>query len=991
VSICLLPHCPPVSASSTLPVFPRSAHWIGLALTGTLAACSAGEGLLLPSEGEPASIVVIRGDGQLGRVGEPLGNPLVVQVTDTRDRPVEGAAVTFELTAAGPGANVIPRSASTDANGEANAQIVLGTTVGQQRGMARVVMSAGTLAPEVSFTATVLSENANMMAPVAGEDQTGLVGSPLADRLVVKVTDAFDNPISGVPINWSAEGGGSVSEATVSTDAQGLASVERVLGPAAGPQTTIASSEGLAGSPITFVHTALAGNASRLALISGDDQTGQIGSALSAELVVRVIDGEGNGVPGTAVTWVVAIGGGSVTPANSITDEDGRASAQWVLGSTPGPNRLDAVVSGVGVVSFDATGAPGAPAALSIRVQPPSAARNGVPFDRAPVVQLLDAQGNEVSSGGIPITAALGSGGGSLTGTRQRVTDGNGRASFSDLAIMGPAGRYTLVFSSPGYASTTSAAVEVRSAPTTTTITADLPDPSAPGAPFTVQFKVSAQGVTPGGTVSITDGVESCSGSLSGGAGACQLSLSTPGNRTLRATYGGGTGLDGSSDTETHRVQAPQPENRPPTAAFTWSCEGLTCRFTDQSSDPDGSVVGRSWTFGDGSPLTADKDPTHTFPSAGNYTVTLTVTDDDGATDAGSSPVAVQAPPQNQAPVAGFTSDCKDLSCKFKSDGSRDPDGKIIAWAWSFGDGATSAEPDPKHDYAAGGTYSVSLTVTDDGGASTGVTHAVTVNAPPPPPNHPPRAEFAPSCTNLACSFTDQSRDDDGSVVAWSWTLGDGSTSNQQSPSHTYSSAGTYDVTLTVTDDDGAANLKSRRITVNAPPAPNQPPTADFTSSCSDLVCDFADGSADSDGEVSAWSWDFGDGSGSTARNPSHSYTSGGSYDVTLTITDDDGANASVTHQVTVTVPPPPNVAPSAQIGSVSCTGLSCSFGDGSTDPDGSIQTRVWDYGDNSAPDGLGSRTYASSGSYTVTLTVTDDDGAQDSDTEGVTISGAGI
>jgi large repetitive protein len=331
------------------------------------------------------------------------------------------------------------------------------------------------------------------------------------------------------------------------------------------------------------------------------------------------------------------------------------------------------------------------------------------------------------------------------------------------------------------------------------------------------------------------------------------------------------------------------------------------------------------------------------------------------------------------------------LSCKFKSDGSRDPDGKIIAWAWSFGDGATSAEPDPKHDYAAGGTYSVSLTVTDDGGASTGVTHAVTVNAPPPPPNHPPRAEFAPSCTNLACSFTDQSRDDDGSVVAWSWTLGDGSTSNQQSPSHTYSSAGTYDVTLTVTDDDGAANLKSRRITVNAPPAPNQPPTADFTSSCSDLVCDFADGSADSDGEVSAWSWDFGDGSGSTARNPSHSYTSGGSYDVTLTITDDDGANASVTHQVTVTVPPPPNVAPSAQIGSVSCTGLSCSFGDGSTDPDGSIQTRVWDYGDNSAPDGLGSRTYASSGSYTVTLTVTDDDGAQDSDTEGVTISGAGI
>ena len=176
-------------------------------------------------------------------------------------------------------------------------------------------------------------------------------------------------------------------------------------------------------------------------------------------------------------------------------------------------------------MSFDAVGTPGAPAALAIRVQPPSTASNGVPFNPGPVVQLLDAQGNEVPSGGIPITVALGAGGGTLTGTRQRVTDGNGRATFTDLAIIGPAGRYTLVFSSPGYASTTSTAIDLRSVPTTTTITADLPDPTAPGAPFMVQFRVTAPGLTPGGTVSVTDGVDSCSASLAGGVGACELSL----------------------------------------------------------------------------------------------------------------------------------------------------------------------------------------------------------------------------------------------------------------------------------------------------------------------------------------------------------------------------------------------------------------------------------------------------------------------------------
>ena len=189
----LRPSRAPDTASST----PRARAGRWLTVAGLLlAACKTGDGLLLPSEGEPAAIEIVLGNGQSGRVGEPLADPLVVEVTDTRNRPVEGASVTFELTSAGPGADIVPHTATTDANGQANAQIVLGTTIGRQAGEARVVMDARALAPKASFTAMAVSENANSMAAVAGEDQNGHVSAPLDKRLVVQVTDTFGNPIN---------------------------------------------------------------------------------------------------------------------------------------------------------------------------------------------------------------------------------------------------------------------------------------------------------------------------------------------------------------------------------------------------------------------------------------------------------------------------------------------------------------------------------------------------------------------------------------------------------------------------------------------------------------------------------------------------------------------------------------------------------------------------------------------------------------------------
>jgi PKD repeat protein len=740
---------------------------------------------------------------------------------------VQGATVAFELTSAG--SDIIPHEKITDANGMADTRIVLGTTVGRQTGNVWVVTQVGRPPVQADFTAIALSENANSMAAVTGQDQSGNVGSPLDDRLVVEVTDGFGNPVEGVLISWVAEGGGSVSDAVVATDEDGRSRVERTLGPTVGQQTTVASSAGLAGSPVTFVHTALAGDASRLVAVSGNGQSATVGSALPADLVVRLVDADGNGIPATAVSWVVATGGGSADPEIGTTDDGGLTSARWTLGGAVGEQRLDAVVSGVGVASFRATATSPAPASLSILTQPSASARNGVPFGRQPVIQLRDGQGHEVGVAGVQVSAAIGSGGGDLGGSTRSTTDASGRAAFTDLSISGVPGRRTLLFTASGLAGVTSNEIDVTTAGTTTTITGDAPDPSIANSEFPVQFRVTSSGATPTGTVTVTvsGGPATCTGTLTSGVGSCTLRLGGLGARTLTATYSGGPGLSGSSDTEPHTV--------------------------------------------------------------------------------------ISQPLTNQAPTAAFTSSCANLGCSFDSGGSNDPDGSIVSWSWDFGDGATSEARSPSHTYGQAGTYQVVLTVRDDDGASGTVSHSVTVNGPPPPPNKPPKAEFQVSCANLTCSFSDQSQDDDGSVATWHWDFGDGQSSDAQNPSHSYNTAGSYNVTLTITDDDGAPDSKTHDAKPTAPP--NQPPTAAFSppSCTAGQDCQFTDGSSDSDGTIVSWNWDFKDGGTSGLENPTHNFSTDGTFKVKLTVTDNDGVDRSVEHDVIVApAPPPPNQAPAA-------------------------------------------------------------------------------
>ncbi len=860
---------------------------------------------------------MVDGDRQNGKVGKPLEDPVVAQVTDARGRPVEGVTVAFELSTVGPEAAV---QKLTNADGMADARLVLGTSVGEQSGQVRVVAELGR-AIQAPFTAMALAENANSMAAAAGEGQTGHVDQPLDDRLVVEVVDGFGNPVAGVPITWRAEGGGSVSETLVPTDEDGRARVERILGPTVGQQSTVAESDGLAGSPVTFLHTAVAGDASRLTVESGSDQTAQAGTLLPAELVARLVDFQGNGVPNTAVTWVVAIGGGSVTPQNSITDNDGRVFAQWTLGAPLGEQRVDAVVSGVGVASFKATATSGAPPALFIRTQPSGTARNGIPLGRQPVIQLRDGSGNDVATAGVQVTASLG-GGGELEGTTRQITDASGRAVFTDLAISGAPGRRTLVFEAIGFAQATSDEITVEAIGTTTTITSDSPDPSGAGAPVTVSFRVASDGPIPTGNVTVSDGVQSCTGSLSTGAGSCQLSLNTVGARTLTATYAGAPGLNGSSDTEGHTVTATAP---PPPASTTTTITAdtpdpsvsggtvsISVRVASGAGTPTGSVLvtisggvgtctiqlaGGVGSCGIQLDNVGDRTFTATYTGAPGFA---------GSSDTEAHTVTAQPPPANNPPDADYNWTCNGLTCQF-TDASRDTNGNVVGWRWDFGhDGASSTDRNPLHAFPGEGTYTVTLTATDDDNASDVSTAQVEVKA-PAPDNQPPSAAFnSPSCiTNQPCQFTDGSEDSDGNIVAWSWNFGPAGSSAERNPSATFPRAGTYEVTLTVTDNDGTSNRISQSVTVaDAPPPPNQGPTAAFGENCDELECEFEDQSTDPDGRIESRVWDFGDGDTSDGRDPDHEYSTSGTYQVTLTVTDDDGATATATHAVTVTAPP---------------------------------------------------------------------------------------
>jgi serine protease len=408
---------------------------------------------------------------------------------------------------------------------------------------------------------------------------------------------------------------------------------------------------------------------------------------------------------------------------------------------------------------------------------------------------------------------------------------------------------------------------------------------------------------------------------------------------------------DGAISTANKKVRVP---NVAPVAGITSSTTGLTTKFRDASSDSDGSIVSWLWNFGDNVTSSA-QNPGHLYAAAGDYIVTLRVTDDDGATAKTSKLIVVP----NKLPIAKFIFGANDREVDF-SDGSTDRDGSIVRWSWNFGDGEKSTEQNPSHVYVATGNYMVSLTVRDNDGATNTVSKSVTL------PNFSPTSGFNTRTTDFTTIFSDASTDSDGSIATWLWNFGDGDRSTEQNPTHVYATAGDYRVTLRVTDNDGASSDTSSKMVR----VPNAAPTAGFTFNTADLTANFSDTSTDSDGSIVRWSWNFGDGARSSSQNPIHLYAAGGDYRVTLKVTDNDGATFTTSHSVTVNAPPTAGFT-------FSTTDLTANFRDTSTDSDGSIVRWSWNFGDGARSTAQNpTHVYATAGTYTVTLKVIDDDDA---------------
>lgn len=252
--------------------------------------------------------------------------------------------------------------------------------------------------------------------------------------------------------------------------------------------------------------------------------------------------------------------------------------------------------------------------------------------------------------------------------------------------------------------------------------------------------------------------------------------------------------------------------NQAPTAAFTTDVDGLKLAVDAAAAvDRDGSIDSYAWNYGDGT-TGAGRTDDHTYRSTGTFTVTLTVTDSGGATAVSSRAVSVVEPP-NVLPETVFTSEVDDLTVSFNGTGSKDPDGTIATYAWNFGDGASSDQRTKTHTYQTAGTYTVTLTITDNRGGTGSISHDVTVRA-----NQGPHAAFSSTTDDLATRVSGaDSTDADGTIAAYVWEYGDATSGTGADDTHSYSKPGTYPITLTVTDDDGASDSVTHEVTVAAP------------------------------------------------------------------------------------------------------------------------------------------------------------------------------
>jgi len=390
----------------------------------------------------PTVLEMVAGDGQSATVNTAVTTPPAVRVLDELGNPMVGETVTFTVVAGG--GSVPGASASTDATGLATAGAwTLGTTTGANRLRA----SSGALNAEFEAMGTTAGPASINM--VIGDGQSAPVVSPVSISPSVRLEDEFGNPVEGRRVTFSpAQASGTVTGAAPNTDATGTAAVGSWrLGPQAGPQTLRATVTGL--PTVEFIATAEPGSATQVIVVSGDGQTGAVGSSVAAP-TARVADQYGNGRPGHTVTFAVTGGGGSVTGTTSTSGTNGTVTVgSWTLGTLPGENTLSASAPGLTPVTFTATAEPGPPASLVVAAGDAQTADPGAEVPVRPAVRVSDAFGNVVPQAAV--TFAVASGGGSVSGAMQ-VTDFTGEATVGGWTLGAAAGQNTLTATVAGVA-----------------------------------------------------------------------------------------------------------------------------------------------------------------------------------------------------------------------------------------------------------------------------------------------------------------------------------------------------------------------------------------------------------------------------------------------------------------------------------------------------------------------------------------------------------
>ncbi|WP_440121414.1 PKD domain-containing protein [Tenacibaculum sp. Ill] len=313
-------------------------------------------------------------------------------------------------------------------------------------------------------------------------------------------------------------------------------------------------------------------------------------------------------------------------------------------------------------------------------------------------------------------------------------------------------------------------------------------------------------------------------------------------------------------------------------------CIGNAVTFTDNSSSPNGAIVSWEWDFGDGTTSTK-QNPTHSYADLGNFTILLKVTDVIGETNSITKSFNVQRPKARF--TANPTRGQATPHTVFFTDQSTLPD----RWFWEFGNGYTSTAQNPIHTYTAAGDYTVNLTVKDTiNGCVDKVTSLIKIVI--------PKAQFSVDdtlgCGPFSVNFTDKSTIEGNDTVGeWLWNFGDGNTSTEQNPTHTYESVGVYNVSLTIkTTITGFTRTETKANFIQVIGlTPDF--SSDITTGCTPLTVNFTDNTVFY-GPSSDWFWDFGDGNTSNATSPKHTYTTAGVFDVSLTVTDIDGCSKTI-------------------------------------------------------------------------------------------------